>query len=121
MRYPREVSIAVMLGLSLAATAPGLALAGAKSNAIRLPTGQLISPTAAFGAIFERLNPHLADFPEHAAANAVTTALSPDRRTLLVLTSGYNLVKDATGKTVPAASSEYVFVWDVSVSAPIEF
>ena len=46
-------------------------------------------------------------------------ALSPDGRTLLILSSGYNLYFDKAGKQVPAMSEEYVFVFDVSGPRPV--
>ncbi|MEJ0045451.1 MAG: YncE family protein [Rhodospirillales bacterium] len=49
---------------------------------------------------------------------ALRTALSPDGHTLLVLTSGYNLLNYSAGpqrgQGNPAASNEYVFVYDVA-------
>src|SRR5215813_3290489 len=71
-----------------------------------LPDGQVITPTAAPGAAFNSLNPGLADFPDFTAGQAVTTAISPDGTTLLVLTSGYNRNYDATGKVIPQDSNE---------------
>src|ERR1035441_7518939 len=55
-------------------------------------TGQRITPTAPSGARFEPLNPGLSDFPEYTAGQAVTTVTSPDHNTLLILTSGYNVM-----------------------------
>src|SRR6185312_5181315 len=52
---------------------------------------QQITPFAPRGARFEPLNPNLKDHPEWLAGQAVTSVVSPDHRTLLVLTSGYNL------------------------------
>jgi len=82
------------------------------------PTGQFITPTAAPGAVFQPLNPHLAGDPNYTAGQATAVALSPDARTLLILTSGYNLVFGPDGKPIPAMSNEYVFVFDVSGPAP---
>ena len=82
------------------------------------PGGLVLTPTAAPGAIFQPLKPHLADDPHHAAGQAATTATSPNGHTLLILTSGYNRVRDAEGKSVPADSEEYVFVEDISQGAP---
>ena len=59
----------------------------------RVPTGAHITPTAAPGAIF-RPSTRSRRRPDFIAGQAVTTALSPDRRTLLVLTAG------TTGNTV---------------------
>ncbi len=84
------------------------------------PTGQFITPSAAPGAIFAPLNPHLAGDPSYTAGQASAVALSPDARTLLVLTSGYNLYFDKAGARVPEISEEYVFVFDVSGGKPVQ-
>jgi YVTN family beta-propeller protein len=73
-----------------------------------------ITPTAARGAKFQALNPDLPNYPAFRAGEAVTTAISPDGKTLLILTSGYNLLHDSTGHRDLAAVDEYVFVYDVS-------
>ncbi|HEX4301069.1 MAG TPA: phosphoesterase [Gammaproteobacteria bacterium] len=85
-----------------------------------LPTGQFITPLAAPGASFEPLNPHLHDFPDYTAGQAMSEALSPDGRSLLVLTTGYNVLNDAAGKPDPKDSNEYVFVYDVSGPKPVQ-
>ncbi|MGH8328219.1 MAG: YncE family protein, partial [Steroidobacteraceae bacterium] len=79
-----------------------------------LPTGQFVTPRAAPGADFIGLNPHLKDFPRYTVGQAISEALSPDGRTLLILTSGFNLLYDAAGKQSRPDSNEYVFVYDVS-------
>ena len=53
-----------------------------------LPTGQLITPTAAPGAIFQPLNPDVPADPSFLAGQASAVALSPDGRTLAVLRHG---------------------------------
>jgi DNA-binding beta-propeller fold protein YncE len=82
------------------------------------PSGIRLTPTAAAGATFARLNPGLHDFPGYVAGQAVTTVTSPDGRTLLVLTSGYNQLNDRAGKLIPADSEEYVFVYDIGHGRP---
>jgi len=89
-----------------------------KQQPLPLPTGMEITPTAAPGAQFAALDPGLASYPDFRAANAVATLTSPDRRTLLVLTSGYNRLNDQSGKRDRAASDEYVFVYDISQRTP---
>jgi DNA-binding beta-propeller fold protein YncE len=84
------------------------------------PTGQFITPAATPGATFQPLNPHLAGDPSYTAGQAAAVALSPDGRTLLILTSGYNLVYAPSGDLIPAESNEYVFVYDVSGPAPVQ-
>jgi YVTN family beta-propeller protein len=82
--------------------------------------GQQITPLAPRGAQFQPLNPNLKDHPEWLAEQAVTSVVSPDRKTLLVLTSGYNLVNDANGSRNKPDSTEYVFVYDISKSRPVQ-
>jgi hypothetical protein len=55
-----------------------------------IPTGVHITPEAARDSIFQPLNPGLVSDPRFTVGQAVTTAVSPDGRTLLILTSGYN-------------------------------
>ena len=85
-----------------------------------LPTGVRITPTAAEGAIFQPLNPDLPSNSEFLAGQAVTTAVSPDGNTLLILTSGYNRTNDPTGRRIPEESNEYVFVYDISGEVPVK-
>ncbi|MFI5105054.1 MAG: S1/P1 nuclease, partial [Terriglobales bacterium] len=91
-----------------------------------LPTGMSITPSAAHGTILLPLNPDMPGRPEFTADHPITTALSPDGNTLLVLTSGFNRISDIKAKAVPEFSNEYVFVFDVTQnpdarqSAPIK-
>ena len=59
--------------------------------------GQQITPLAPPNSRFEPMNPDLPDNPAWLAGQAVTTVVSPDGKTLLVLTSGYNRVYNANG------------------------
>ena len=84
-------------------------------------TGQQITPLAPASARFEPLNPGLSDNPLYTAGQAVTTVVSPDGKTLLVLTSGYNLVRNSsTGAVNSADSTQFVFVYDISKNVPIQ-
>ncbi|MEH2025758.1 beta-propeller fold lactonase family protein [Nostoc sp.] len=102
-----------------------------ESGAALLPTGQIITPAAVPGSTFAPLGTGLRTDNNADAAEAVSTALSPDGKTLLVLTSGYNqnfkdentgstftypvldpLTGKPSGTTTPKA--EWVFVYDVS-------
>src|SRR5690242_2144195 len=96
---------------------PLRALPSIESKAV-LPTGMTITPMAAPDSFYVPLNPGLADFPDYVAGQPVTTSLSPDGKTLLVLTSGYNRMNDASGREVKRDSNEYVFVFDVSQDKP---
>src|ERR1700741_2109934 len=55
-----------------------------------IPTGVRITPSAAKGSIFQALNPGLVSDPSFTVGQAVSTSISPDGRSLLILTSGYN-------------------------------
>jgi YVTN family beta-propeller protein len=95
-----------------------------------LPTGQLITPTAAPGSTFAPLATGLRADGTADAQGGTTTALSPDGKTLLVLTSGYNpgfstetgaaitypLLDPGTGQLAGTTTSraEWVFVYDIS-------
>src|SRR5215467_7789537 len=100
-------------------------VAGNTANAVlaqtALPTGATITPNAAPGAVFQPLTVPLPDYPNYSPDSAETTAVSPDGKTLLILTSGYNLNLDSNGKFQPQDSSEYVFVYDISSpSVPVK-
>ena len=89
-----------------------------------LNTGQEITPLAPRAARFEPLNPGLSDNPLYTAGQAVTSVVSPDGKILLVLTSGYNLVKVSSGATEGALnaadSTQFVFVYDISQYLPVQ-
>ncbi len=55
-----------------------------------IPTGVQITPLAAPGSSFQALNPGLSFDPSFTVGQAVTTAISPNGNTLLILTSGFN-------------------------------
>src|SRR5579884_3788366 len=76
-------------GRLLAAAVMGGAIAAAAHGQTLVPTGMAITPDAAPGSRFETLNPGLAAFPDYVAGQASNVALSPDARTLLVVTSGF--------------------------------
>ncbi len=105
-----------VIGLGLAT----ISLAGLGIAAELTPTGQTITPTAAPGARFEALNPDLPGDPGFTAGQASAMALSPDGKTLLVMTSGFNRTYDDAGKFIAERSNEYVFVYDVSGSLPVK-
>ncbi|MGH9730925.1 MAG: YncE family protein, partial [Candidatus Acidiferrales bacterium] len=83
-----------------------------------LPTGMTLTPMAARGAAFVPLNPDLPGMPSFVAGQPVTSVMSPDGAALLVLTSGYNRMDDASGREIKADSNEYVFVFDISADKP---
>lgn len=100
------------------------------NGAVLLPTGQVITPAATPGSTFAPLGTRLRQDNNADATGAVSTALSPDGKTLLVLTSGYNknfktetgeditykVLDPATGQpsSVETKQAEWVFVFDLS-------
>ena len=83
-------------------------------QATYVSSGQRITPTAAPRAALQPLNPGLPDFPNFVSSGGVSSVVSPDQKTLLVLTSGHNQLNDKNGVNVSADSQEYVFVYDIS-------
>jgi YVTN family beta-propeller protein len=82
----------------------------------QLATGQFVTPTAPRGATQQFLNPHLAAYPNFIAGEAVKSQLSPDGNTLAVLTAGQNSLDDVNGNLDTAASTQFLFIYDVSGS-----
>jgi DNA-binding beta-propeller fold protein YncE len=106
---------------SLGSVLLGIAALGGTALAEEFtPTGQALTPTAAPGSIFQPLNPDLPGDRSFTAGQAAAVALSPDGKTLLVLTSGFNRTFGPDGKIIPERSNEYVFVWDVYGRAPVK-
>jgi YVTN family beta-propeller protein len=123
-RFLKGSCIAIILPVSVLFV-PHCGLAQPNTGAPQMvSTGQLITPLAPTGAQFQLLNPSLADNPGYTVGQAVTSALSPDGKTLLILTSGYNLVNYTSGANAgennPTDSTEFVFVFDVSTGVAVQ-
>ncbi|MBI1775888.1 MAG: hypothetical protein HYR63_11130 [Proteobacteria bacterium] len=125
MVAPRSLAIALcLMAASCASPEPdrrtsALAFDGFITGEL-LPTGQRITPTAAAGAVFRSLNPNLAELPDYTAGQAVELQVSPDGSTMLVLTSGYNVIYGPDAKPRRALSNEYVFVYDIAGKEPVK-
>ncbi len=117
----RTLTAVLVLGcLPLLATGPQKGDHATPPSPEILPTGMSITPTAAKGSTFQPLNPDLPDLPAFTVDHPITTAISPDGNTLLVLTSGYNRNFDVKAKKIPAQSNEYVFVYDIAKQTPVK-
>ena len=103
----------------MAALLPVAALAQTPLDNLRLPSGQFLTPTAAPGSSFVELNPGLANYASFPAGGGMTGVVSPDGKTLVVLTSGYNSFYTNTGNLDPV-SAEYIFVYDISNGKPVQ-
>jgi YVTN family beta-propeller protein len=114
----RRASVAASLALAFLVSDRA---AYAVSTPVVIPTGATITPDAAPGSTFQYLTTSLPDFPHYFPDSAEATAVSPDGKTLLILTSGYNYQLDSNGNFAPQDSSEYVFVFDISSpGVPVE-
>ncbi len=83
-------------------------------------TGAAITPQAAPGALFQPLDPQLPEWPGFLAGQASALAVSPDGKTLAILTSGFNRNRDADARRLLAGATEYVFLYDISGAAPVK-
>ncbi|MEA2544335.1 MAG: hypothetical protein QOH35_5701, partial [Acidobacteriaceae bacterium] len=78
------------------------------------PTGLYITPKALADAVQQDLNPGLAKYPDFVAGEAVKAVASPDGKTLAILTAGMNSLYDSTGVIDKAASTQFLFLYDIS-------
>jgi YVTN family beta-propeller protein len=121
----RKPALAILGAFAIGASIASAQLPNLSNQSQNLPnTGQQLTPLAIPGSGFQSLNPGLTDNPGWLAGQAVTAVTSPDRKTLLVLTSGYNLVNYTSGPNAGnqnnADSTEYVFVYDISSLKPVQ-
>ena len=77
-----------------------------------LPTGfDLSTITSQHQSVL--LDPHLQDYPDYRAGQAVSIELSPDGTKAAILTSGYNLLYNKDGDIDKNNSTEYLFIYDI--------
>src|SRR5215475_9529451 len=103
-------ALTVALSLRVRAQSPDPANAAAFQTA----TGQYITPTAMRGAVQQLLNPGLPAYPNFVAGEAVRSQLSPDGKTLAILCAGQNSLYKPDGNVDTAASTQFIFLYDVS-------
>src|SRR5215470_6623640 len=85
-------------------------------NAGQTATGQYITPTALRGAVQQLLNPGLPAYPNFVAGEAVRSQLSPDGKTLAIICAGQNSLYKPDGTLDTPASTQFIFLYDVSGS-----
>src|ERR1700752_1591340 len=88
------------------------------------PPGLYITPTALPNAVQQDLNPGLASYPNFVAGEAVKAVVSPDGKTLAILTAGMNslyypntaanIANGLIGTVDKTASTQFVFLYDVT-------
>ncbi len=103
-----------LLEIGLAPAILSLAAAAVAQPAKQLlPTGQAITPIAVPGAQFTPLVTHTGPYPSYVADGAAAIAVSPDKREMLVLTSGFNRYNGPDAKPVDKQSTQYVFRYSI--------
>jgi DNA-binding beta-propeller fold protein YncE len=93
-------------------------------NATLTPPGLSITPTALPHAVQQELNPGLANYPKFVAGEAIKAVVSPDGKTLAILTAGMNSLyypnvgepstNPLIGTVDKTASTQFLFLYDVS-------
>jgi DNA-binding beta-propeller fold protein YncE len=78
------------------------------------PPGLFITPTALENAVQQVLNPGLTNYPNYVAGEAVKAVVSPDGTTLAILTAGMNSLYNSAGNVDPAASTQFLFLYDIT-------
>ncbi|HVN79854.1 MAG TPA: bifunctional YncE family protein/alkaline phosphatase family protein [Terriglobia bacterium] len=121
MKWIKTGMLRCLVGLGIGALAVALSLQVRAQSPEKLnvmswqtATGQYVTPTALRGANQQFLNPGLAEYPDFVAGEAVRSQLSPDGKTLAVLCAGMNSLDKPDGTTDTAASTQFIFIYDVS-------
>jgi len=106
----------IVLALTILAVA-GLANAQRNNDGDQkspTPPGLYITPTALADAVQQPLNPGLTNYPNFVAGEAVKAVVSPDGKTLAILTAGMNSLYDTSGNVDTTASTQFLFLYDIS-------
>ena len=91
------------------------------AQSINVPnTGVVITPLAPQGARFTYLNPGLANYPNDVVEFAVSAAVTPDKKTLALITSGDYGIYATAGARDTSASTEWLFIFDISHVLPVQ-
>jgi YVTN family beta-propeller protein len=85
---------------------------------IRTATGVSITPLAAPGSSLQQLAVRLPGFWNNVADHPQSIAVSPDKSTMLVLTSGYNLKFGPGDNYIPADTGEFIFIYSLGTQVP---
>jgi DNA-binding beta-propeller fold protein YncE len=85
-----------------------------RSLPMQIPSGQYVTPTYVRNSVQQFLNPQLAAYPDFVAGEAVKSQLSPDGKTLAVICAGYNSLYKPDGTVDTAASTQFIFLYNVA-------
>ena len=85
------------------------------------PPGLFITATALAHAVQQELNPGLTNYPNFVAGEAVKAVVSPDGKTLAILTAGQNSLyfpnpasPSEVGTVDTSASTQFLFLYDIT-------
>lgn len=120
-----QAACVVLITAALMAIGWATGKAQNQTERIHIARGTYITPTAAPGSKYQLLAAPLPDFPNYVVDHAETSVVSPDGRTMSVLTSGYNQnfaadTSDAGDHQDLVNSGEFVFVFDMSTGQAIQ-
>ena len=107
-------AVARIAGLAALAFAFTLHAPAQRHRPAQTPPGLAITPKALPSAVQQDLNPGLPNYPAFVAGEAVKEAVSPNGKTLAILTAGMNSLYDPTGTVDTAASTQFLFFFDIS-------
>ena len=118
------LACAILVFASIANAQPNARLDDDDDKKSPTPPGLFITPTALPNAVQQQLNPGLTNHPDFVAGEAVKAVVSPDGKTLAILTAGMNslyypntpanITAGLIGKIDTAASTQFLFLYDVS-------
>ncbi|MBS0421067.1 MAG: bifunctional YncE family protein/alkaline phosphatase family protein [Proteobacteria bacterium] len=118
---PNKPTLGNLLGFAMAAAAVQMAPQAqaqspdfSRALPVQIPSGQYITPTYVRGAVQQLLNPQLPAYPGFVAAEAVKSQLSPAGTTLAVICAGYNSLFAPNGTVDKAASTQFIFLYNVA-------
>jgi hypothetical protein len=97
-----------------ASTLPSARLQDNHKKPSPTPPGLYVTPKVLANAVQQDLNPGLPKYPNFVAGQAVKAVVSPDGKTLAILTAGMNSLFDSTGVVDKAASTQFLFLYDIS-------
>jgi hypothetical protein len=123
-RLTKAITLAftILVCASLANARPNARLNTDDVSKSPTPPGLFITPLALPNAVQQVLNPGLPNYPNFVAGQAVKAAVSPDGKTLAILTAGQNSLYYPNTDTTPAsligtidttASTQFLFLYDI--------
>jgi len=112
--FKSALLLSTVLSLPHAALAERNTVIDGNNGTLPLPTGQYVTPLKLTNSVQQPLNPGLPAYPNFVAGMAVRSQLSPDGTLLAIICAGQNSLKNASGSTDVANSTQYIFLYNVA-------